>query len=116
MRTVRINKGELVSALAENRKRHKEDYTKASEGYRVDMLAQLHNFAVRLEKGENVQVFVRENPPHDHTEDYDVALKMLSMSVDHVVELTEGEFRHMVLDDWDWQQNWKIANSKYLGK
>ena len=118
MRTVRINKGDLVNALTENRKKHKEEFDKASEGYRVEMLALLHGLSVRIERGENVNVShaIREFPPEDHTEDYKVALDMLSMSVDGVIELTHEEFRHMVLDDWEWQRSWKASNSKYLGK
>jgi len=118
MRTVRINKGDLVNALTANRKQHKEDFTKASEAYRVDMLAFLATMSVRIEAGENVNVVhaIKDYPPEDHTGEYDVALRMLEMSADSVIELTDAEFRNMVLDDWAWKERWSAMNSKYLGK
>ena len=39
---------------------------------------------------------------------------MLEMSVDDVVEIHDNEFRQFVLDDWDWQRNWKLSNLKYI--
>ena len=115
MRTVRINKGELVNKLTENRKNHKSEFDKASEGYRAAMITGLTSAIERLKAGENVEFrFDNDKPPRDHTEDYDAALKMMEMSVDSTIELYESDFRQIVLDDWEWQRSWKFANSKYI--
>lgn len=114
MRTVRVNKGDLVNALTENRKKHKADYEKACEGYRDDMRTTLKDFVGKLSSGENVAVIIRDMPPEDHTKDYDVALKMLEMSVEQTIELSQEDFHHLVLDDWDWKRGWMMSNSKYF--
>lgn len=116
MRTVRVNKGDLVNALTENRKKHKEEFDKACQGYRADMLAFMAEKSRLIEAGQNIPVIVEDTPPKDHTEDYNVALKMLEMEVNSVVELTHEEFRHMILDDWAWRRHWSELNTKYLGK
>lgn len=116
MRTIRVNKGELVNALVEGRKKHKAEYLQACEGYRDTMRSFLKEQVGHLSEGATIPIIITDMPPKDHTEDYDVALKMLEMSVDSVVELTHEEFRHMVLDDWDWRRHWSALNMKYLTK
>lgn len=117
MRTVRINKGELVNKLTENRKNHKAEFDKASVGYRDYMVNELSKAIVRLTSGENIELrFDYDKPPVDHTEDYDAALKMMEMSVDATIELSECDFRQIVLDDWEWQRMWKISNTKYISR
>lgn len=117
MRTVRVNKGELVNSLTENRKKHKSDFEAASKGYREYMIAELSKVEERLKAGETVELrFDFDKPPQDHTKEYDVALKMMEMSTDSIIELGEGEFRQLVLDDWDWKRGWEACNLKYLSK
>lgn len=115
MRTVRIPKQQLVEAITKNRNSHIDDYVKAANGYRDYMIVELNKAINRLKSGENIELrFDYDKPPHDHKDDYDAVLKMLEMSVDDVVEIHDNEFRQFVLDDWDWQRNWKLSNLKYI--
>lgn len=115
MRTVHINKGDLVNALTENRKKHKADFETACKGYREYMVTELERAVIRLKAGENVELrFDYDKPPEDHSEEYDVALKMMEMSVEQTIELSDQEFRQLILDDWQWRRTWDMANMKYL--
>lgn len=116
MRTVRTNKGELINKLTENRKKHKLDFEKATHGYREELVKTLNSYLDKVNSGEAPLIAIRDTPPEDHSEEYDIALKMLEMSVDQVIELSYDDFRHMVLDDWEWKRHWSVANSKYLGQ
>lgn len=113
MRTVRINKGDLVNTLIKNRNAHKAEYADAVKGYCTKMVGFLKEKAGLMEMGYPHEIIVHDFPPEDHTDDYNRALRMLEMSVDSTIELTESEFRQLVEDDWQWQATFKAAAMKY---
>lgn len=113
MRTVRINKGDLVNTLIKNRNAHKAEYEEAVKGYCTKMVEFLKEKAGLLAMGYPHEVIVSDFPPENHTDDYNRALKMLEMSVDSTVELTEVEFRQLVEDEWNWRVTFKAASMKY---
>lgn len=116
MRTVRISKGDLVSTLIINRNAHETEYKKAVEGYCVKMVEFLKEKVSILATGNPVDVSISDFPPESHADDYNRALKMLEMSVDETIELTESEFRQLVEDNWSWQANFKAASMKYSSR
>lgn len=116
MRTVRINKGELVDVLTKNRRKHKEDYEKAFREYREEALVEIALQVAKLKDGERIHLCVNDRPPESHEQEYDLALMMLNMSVDQVIELTAEQFDEFVNDNWNWKRGWNAMNMKYLTK
>lgn len=51
--------------------------------------------------------------PVDHTDDYERAREMYTMSIDDVIELTENEFDQLVLDNWGWKGEFLRTTSAY---
>ena len=116
MRTVRINKGELIEALTANRKTHKLEYEVSIRGWKEECIGKLEQLLQHIKDGALPDASIHIPQPDDHTKDYDLALKMLNMSVDNVVELTSEQFNQFINDDWEWKARWSASNMKYLGK
>lgn len=108
-----FSKAELVQVIQKNRDEHRGIFEEAVDGYRQKVVGELEAYVERVKRGDLVRVYVSFPEPSDHTRDYDRLLKMLAMSVDTDVELTEGQFAQYVLDDWDWKRQFIQTNSAY---
>jgi hypothetical protein len=113
MDKVKVKKDELRKLVQKNRDAHKAVYEQAFEGYRKACIQNLEANLESVRRGKKERIWLTETPPDDHTSDYDRVLRMIDMSVDTEVVLTEKAFQQYVLDDWDWKQTWAMSNSKY---
>lgn len=113
MDTIKIKVSNLLESIRKNRDGHKEIFLKAFEGYRLECIKVLEQNLSTLKEGKLQAVRFGEMPPQDRTSDYDRIIRMLEMTVDDVVELSQSEFTQYVMDDWSWKQNWTASNFKY---
>jgi len=113
MKTVRVNKGELIQIITENKRKHRDLFSKAFDGYRLECIAILTENLNSLQKGICRAVIFHEQAPEDHSEDYNTVLNMLNMSTDSIIELTHQEFQQYVEDNWNWRERWAASNMKY---
>jgi hypothetical protein len=104
MKTVKVNKSALLSAVSENRDGHRKIFEEAVAGYKAEATRLLEGHLARIKDGKLVAVFVQLPVPLDHTRDYDRVLRMVNMSVDPEIELTEQDFAQYVMDDWMWKR------------
>jgi hypothetical protein len=113
MKDVRVDRTALLAALETNRQQHHQLFVAAVDGYREELLRILerHIEDVRAGSAEHVSVFLQR--PEDHTPDYDTVIKMLQMSLDEEITLTQGDFRRYVMDQWEWKEAWTASNSAY---
>lgn len=116
MDSVKVKKGELKETVQLNRDKHHAEYSEAFAGYKRACIEALQTNLDAFRAGTRQRILINEQPPEDHTKDYDRVLKMLDMSVDDEVTLDASAFAKYVLDDWGWKQNWATSNSKYLGR
>ena len=126
MRTIKVNKGELIATVLANRGTHIAEYNSACEGYKAAAIRRIEEVASdikaqveRLRQGEMLQVAsVRFNLtcPVTHEKDYDQLIKELEMSVDQIIELSSEDFGRFVMDDWEWKETWKASNAMYLSQ
>ena len=118
MEKIKVNKQELLGIVKQNREKHKKEYLESIKAYRVKV-ADL--FTKELEKvlsGEKFNVYFDLTKPESHEKDYDLAIRMLEMSVDENVEIERDEFNQLVNDEWSWKRNFKASyysNSSYFG-
>lgn len=113
MKTVKVSKGELLDALKKNREDHRAVFLEAQTNYRVRVIEELDKALEEARSGRQYRTNLHLPPPIDMTKEYDRVMAMLGMSVDDVIELSDGEFRQFVLDDWSWRQQFITANSTY---
>ena len=116
MKMVKVKKSELLEILKKNRQSHRTMFEKAQKGYRKEAIRLLDEALKDAREGRKVKTFIQLDAPIDQTEDYDVAIKMVEMSVDGNIELSEQDFKCYILDQWHWRQICLTTNSFYAGK
>lgn len=144
-RSVTVKRTQLLATLIENREKHRAEYLLAVAGYKdmaTKKLATLHGKAKasleesygllqsRIDKCDptdednalndqitliSAQCFTLK-VPKDHTKSYDVAIKMAEWEVNENVTLEQAQFQCFVLDDWDWQQEFRATTKMYSGR
>src|SRR3989344_633281 len=105
MKSVRINKPELLQRVRENRTNHYNTFEKSIRGYRDQVIQCLEKNLEDARKGREIRTFISLEQPINQTKEYDKAIKMLEVSVDDIIELTGAEFSNLFLDEWSWSAN-----------
>ena len=113
MKEVKVKRTELLAVIQKNREDHRAGFLKAQEGFRKRVIEELDTMLKEAREGQNYRLYVGLPQPEDKTKDYDRVIEMLRMSVDEIIEITQEEFAHFVLDQWQWKQNWSTTNSMY---
>ena len=115
MKTVKINKSELLEAIKQNRNKHENDVIVADVAYKKQALKEYEEAIKQLQyTGKVSRINLHE--PVDKREHYDRVIKMLEMSADDVIELDSHEFDQYVMDNWEWKNHAVFANSTYISK
>lgn len=114
MRTVKIDKDQLVDILEENRKTHQKTYKDAYQKYRELLIKALEDKLKDAKDGKKVEHHISLQSPTSYVDSYDTVLRMLHMSVDDIIELSHEDFEKYVEDKWDWTFNFTTVNSAYV--
>lgn len=116
MEKIKVNKAELQAKLLDNRRKHETEYNEAKAGWHVKALEAFNKAIEDFKNGDYSTV----NPlgslpkPQHHLKDYDLAIKMLEMSVDNEIEIEQHDFNQYVMDEWSWKAGFALTNSSYL--
>jgi hypothetical protein len=113
MENVTASKAEVLKALRANRDAHRGIFEEAVAGYRDEVTRQLEDFLDRIKSGQRMRIYLDLPEPLDHTKDYDRAIKMIELSVNDTIELSEMDVKQYVMDDWVWKQQFLASNSSY---
>lgn len=114
MELVKIQKSALLKTLKKNRKVHRGIFLEAQDGYREKVIDVLDKALKDAREGRSIKIYFQLTAPVDQTSDYDRAIKMIEMSVDENIEISEHDFSCYILDDWSWKQNFLTSNTMYL--
>jgi hypothetical protein len=113
MKEVRVHTEELKAKVQLNRDAHRDVYLTAMDGYRKVVIDWFNEQLDKAQNGMPFVTYLHEPMPEDHTDDYDVVLSMLAMSIDETITLTLSEYRQYVMDDWGWKESFSTTTSKY---
>jgi hypothetical protein len=124
MQKNRIDKTKLIAIVKTNREKHYTEWTQAQRKYqellarKLDELAALVKTAIFKDESFALHKDIMRPigeiiEPVNKTEDYDMVLTMLELSVDDVIELEDHEFKSYVMDKWDWSEKAHLSNSRY---
>lgn len=116
MQTVKVSKGKLQEIVKKNRDAHRATFEKALRGYQAAVVEELEKQLGRARNGLKKTLSVTFHCPEDHTSDYDRIIRMLDLSLDDSIELSQQEFSWYVQDDWGWKQQWTTSNIAYVGR
>jgi hypothetical protein len=124
MKTVTVDREGLKTILADNRTKHVADVAEARQDYN-DACLKIAQTNLRVAEAQVTAVAKNEmggltfkyerfpSPPEDHTRDYDRVLRMLDLSVDSNVVLESREFENLVMDNWEWKEQFRSASIAY---
>ena len=116
MEKVKVKKDELLAKLQENFEKWKALHIRAMEAYWKAVDSALRKARTRANKKDRAWgngVFL--TPPDDHENTFKTAIKMVEMSCDEVIEITEEEFSSYILNKWGWRRDYITRASCYLG-
>lgn len=116
MRKVKVKNEQLLAILKTNRESHREIFLEALDGYKQEVLNLLDGMIKDIKNGKKISHHIALVQPMDQTKEYDRAIKMLEMSVDSEVELDETQFSELVMDEWNWTNNFLASNVNYSSK
>lgn len=125
--STRFVRTDLLHIVQENRSKHVEEFEDAHRKYKDALLVRLKEIAGdigtlvgRVAKGDDIvklrdELELRPNliQPQSYAEQYDRAIRRISLSVDQFVTLTESEFEQLVLDNWNWKGDFMRTTSVY---
>lgn len=113
MNTVKVDKGELLKRITENRDKHRAIFEDALIGYRKCVIEELDKRLADARSGRKIDLYIGLIEPQDHTKDYNSAIDMLEMSVDSEITLTSVDFRRYVRDEWEWKEQFIGSTAVY---
>ena len=113
MKTVKIKRGDLLSHLKNNKKKHIEEYTEAMVGYRKAILQELKDKQMVACQNLDIGHTLKTIRPTSFEKSYDEIISMLEWTTDKEIELDHSEFTMYVQDDWSWKGNFLAATSIY---
>lgn len=116
METVTVRRDELLKVVKKNRDNHRAVFEKAQTAYRARMIQELDSMLADAKAGRKIRRAIAMPEPEDHTPDYDRIIRMLEMSVNDVLELSEYDFSRYAMDQWEWAASFAANTASYVKK
>ena len=116
MKTIVVNKAQLLGILKENRVKNQKLYDESLVGYKTKTEEELQTALNRVSAGETLEFKDFEfalDAPFNPVPHYDRVIGMLELDVTETVELTISDYQKYVEDDWEWKTSFLASNSKY---
>jgi hypothetical protein len=116
MRSVKVEKNELLGIVRENKKKHIKEFDESVKDYKKAAIKVAKEHVELAKTGELDQIAkIRAMPqrPSSYEKDYDRAIRMLELSVEDTIELEEDVFNQLVLDEWTWKNSFTATGALY---
>jgi hypothetical protein len=116
MRSVKVNKAELLTVLQDNKKKHVKEYEESVKDYKKAAIKVAKEHVDLAKTGDLDKIAkIRAMPqrPTSYEDSYNRAIRMMEMSVEDVVELEEQIFNQLVLDEWSWKTAFTATGALY---
>jgi len=116
MRSVKINKKELLGIVRENKAKHILEYNEAVNDYK-EAARKIVNYNVdKINEGTLESIAKCKSilgAPKSYEDEYSRAIRMLELSVEKEIDLDADVFNQLVLDEWTWKNNFALMASTY---
>ena len=116
MQNVKVRKSDLMTVVESNRLKHIAEFDSAKKIFIEDAIAKLQDMLTTAQKNGRIIQNLGLTEPISYVQEYDTAIKMLQMSTEDVIELTQQEFQQYVEDQWSWKRNFVASTSIYNNK
>jgi len=115
-RMIMVSKQELIKKIKENKEKHKVEYAKAVEAYKLEAKEQLEDRLAKLATGDTKLSPVSLVSPVDNSEEYDKLVTMFEWEIKDEVELSQGEFNEYIFDETPFAKVASLSNLTYQRK
>lgn len=113
-------KATLIEKLVSNGKQHRDEYRAAMRGFVEQLRPKLSALIEAMGDGVDIAAqldAVKRLPvPESHVAEYERAINLVEFSVSDKIQLGEGRFRELVLDEWGWTERFKQVSSHYTSR
>ena len=113
MDTVAVKRKELLEKLIENRNAHRAIFEDAMIGYRKKVIEELEKSIADAKANIRIRTSLNLVQPMDMTHEYDIAIGMLEMCVDEIIDIDDTQYRNFVMDDWTWKGQFLASSMSY---
>jgi hypothetical protein len=116
MRSVKINKTDLLKIVVTNQAKHITEFNEAVKDYKKAAIKIAKEHVDLAKTGDLEQIArIKAMPqkPASYEKEYDRAIRMLQLSVEDIIELESDVFNQLVLDEWSWKNMFVASNSMY---
>jgi hypothetical protein len=108
-----VDKKEALATLKGNLKRHRAIVEEARAGYIKKAKAKLNAKLDELASGKLASLRFDLQAPEDHTDDYELAIRMLELHSEDTIEMSSTDVRTLMMDEWDWLRGFLFTNARY---
>ena len=116
MRSVKLNKTELLGIVRENKSKHILAYKEAVDDY-IKAARTIVNYNVdKINEGTVESISKCKSVPTapvSYEDEYSRAIRMLELSVENEIDLDADVFNQLVLDEWHWKNSFAIMAQNY---
>ncbi len=113
--TTEIPRVKLLEILKKNLDEHKKIYEESVEGWKKETRAGLDKVLGQLDRGEMPEYYQFVRRPENYSKTYESAISMLEMGMAENIILQPDDFERLVLDKWEWQNQFLASNASYSG-
>jgi hypothetical protein len=116
MRSVKVEKSELLDIVRKNQKKHVKEYEESVSDYKKAAVKVAKEHTKLADSGDLEKIArIKAMPsrPVSYEKDYDRAIRMLELSVEDTIDLESDVFNQLVLDEWSWKQMFTASASLY---
>lgn len=113
----------LIDALEYYKKQHLEDFTKAVDVYKADILSKLKYYTKKYKREVQKLNGRFEVPwdlglsaPVDVSKQYDQLILILNNTTDGEIELAAGQASSILNNDWLWSEAASVSNAVYSSR
>lgn len=110
-----VKKVWLANKVADNMNAHVAEYEKARAAWRERVLAALEAELEKVRAGASPTLYFALPEPVSHEREYARVLDMLTQCTTENLEIDERDYARYVLDEWEWQEQFKTLSATYLG-
>lgn len=117
MHAVKINRLELLEIVRTNKEKHIAEFNEAVEDYKKAVIKVAETNLALAQTGDldKISKNIRSSPsrPSSYEKEYGRGIRMLELSVEEVIDVTEDVFNQLVLDEWSWKNSFTATSASY---
>jgi hypothetical protein len=116
MRSVKVNKAELLGIVRENKKKHVKEFEESVKDYKKAAIKIAKEHVELAKTGDLEQIAkIKAMPqkPTSYEKEYDRAIRMLELSVEEELDIESDVFNQLVLDEWAWKNMFVASGALY---